>query len=88
MARAGRSDEAQAILSELLAGASESHGAFGVATVYAGLGDYDQAFSWLERAVEEGSVNNYIVHPIFADLHRDPRFRRVERELGIRIAAP
>jgi tetratricopeptide (TPR) repeat protein len=88
LARAGRRDEARAILSELLAGASESHGAFGVATVYAGLGDYDQAFSWLERAVEEGSVNNYIVHPIFADLHRDTRFRRVEREMGIRIAAP
>lgn len=77
LGRSGDRAEAQAILSDLLAGRKQSHGAFGVALVYAGLGDYDNAFTWLEKASKEGSIRVYIMDPLFEDLQRDPRFDRL-----------
>ncbi len=77
MARGGRTDEALEILGDLLVGRRHSHGAFGIAVVYTGLRGYDQAFAWLQKAVEEGSVRPYIMDPLFEDLHRDPRFDRI-----------
>ena len=84
LARAGRRDEAIAILSDLLAGQRYSHGAFGIAVVYTGLRDYDQAFAWLDKAVDESSINRDLMLPLFDDLHRDPRFERVRTRLGLR----
>jgi TolB-like protein/DNA-binding SARP family transcriptional activator/Flp pilus assembly protein TadD len=83
LARGGRREEAMRILSDLLAGRRNSHGAFGIAVVYAGLRDYDQAFDWLDKAVEEGSVRVYIMDPVFEDLHRDERFERFRAHLGL-----
>ena len=83
LARAGQREEAMSILSDLLAERKYSHGAFGIAVVYAGLRDYDQAFAWLEKAVEEGSVRVYIMDPLFYDLHRHPRFERVKERMGL-----
>jgi serine/threonine-protein kinase len=77
LGRQGRRVEAEAILSDLLAGRQQSHGAFGIALVYAGLGDYDNAFVWLEKASQAGAIRVYIMDPLFADLQRDPRFDRV-----------
>jgi serine/threonine-protein kinase len=78
LARSGRTAEAQAILSDLLTGRKQSHGAFGIALVYAGLRDYDHAFAWLEKASQEGSIRVYIMDPLFEDLQRDPRFARLK----------
>jgi tetratricopeptide (TPR) repeat protein len=83
LARAGNADSATAILSDLLSGARYSHGAFGIATVYAGLGDYDQAFTWLERSVVENSVRPYLMGPMFDHVRRDARFARVRQQLGL-----
>jgi tetratricopeptide (TPR) repeat protein len=83
LARGGRRDEASRILSDLLAGLQDSHGAFGIATIYAGLREYDQAFAWLDQAIDEESVNPYIMHPVFGDLHRDSRFDHVLERLGV-----
>jgi serine/threonine-protein kinase len=83
LARAGRRDEATAILSDLLTGRKNSHGAFGVAVVYTGFRDYNQAFAWLDRAVDENSVTRDLMLPTFADLHRDPRFERIKTRLGL-----
>jgi TPR repeat protein len=77
LARGGRRADAHGILADLLAGRKHSHGAFGIALVYAGLRDYDRAFAWLEKAMEEGSWRPYIMDPLFEDLHRDPRFDRI-----------
>ena len=77
LARGGHEAEARDILTDLLAGRRRSHGAFGVAVVYAGLRNYDQAFAWLAKAKDEGSVRVYIMDPLFADLHQDPRFDRL-----------
>jgi serine/threonine-protein kinase len=82
-ARAGQRDEAERILANLLAGRQQSHGAFGIATVYAGLGDLDEAFAWLHKALAEGSERAYLMGPMFEDLHRDPRFARVRAGLHL-----
>jgi hypothetical protein len=83
LARAGQREEAETVLADLLAGRKYSHGSFGIAAVYAGLGDFDNAFAWLDKAVDESSVRVYIMGPMFDDLRRDPRFDRVRRRLGI-----
>lgn len=83
LARAGQRDEAMTILSDLQAGRKDSHGAFGIAAVYAGLRNYDQAFAWLDKAVDQNSMRPYIMGPMFDDLHRDPRFARFEQRMGI-----
>jgi serine/threonine-protein kinase len=82
LARAGQTAEAQTILDDLLAGRKNSHGAFGIAVVYTGFRDYDHAFEWLHKAIQERSLRVYIMDPIFSDLHRDPRFREVESSGG------
>lgn len=81
LARSGQRDEATAILSDLLAGRKRSHGAFGIATIYAGLGAYDRAFAWLDKAADEGTVRIHLMGPMFADLRRDPRFERLKRRM-------
>jgi serine/threonine-protein kinase len=82
LARAGRREEATAILTELLAGRMEGHGAMGIAMVYAGLGDHDQAFAWLDKSSDQ-TLSAYILGPMFRDLHRDPRFARFKKRIGI-----
>ena len=62
------------VLSDLLAGRKYSHGAFGIAVVYTDLRDYDQAFAWLDKALDENRVTRDLMLPVFDDLHRDPRF--------------
>ncbi len=83
LARAGQRDEAMKILSNLVAGRKDSHRSFGVAVVHAGLGNFDEAFTALERAATENSIRVYIMGPMFDDLRRDARFARIEELLGI-----
>jgi tetratricopeptide (TPR) repeat protein len=83
LARSGQVDSAKTILAELLTGTHYSHGSFGIATVYAGLGVYDQSFAWLEKSVEENTVRGYLLGPMFADLRRDLRFGRIRELLGL-----
>jgi TolB-like protein/DNA-binding SARP family transcriptional activator len=83
LARGGQPDSAKAILADLLAGRKASNGAFGIASIYTGLGDYDEAVAWIEKAVDESSARPYIMGPMFDDLRRDPRFARVRRRLRL-----
>ena len=51
---AGRRDEALQILNQLLELRERQYAApFSIARVYAGLGDIDKAYEWMEKAVEE-----------------------------------
>ena len=76
-ARAGRERQALAVAAEL-----EHYIARGypfrsqVASIYAGLGDKEQALDWLARAVEtrEGPLLWLAVDPRFDPLRSDPRF--------------
>jgi TolB-like protein/DNA-binding SARP family transcriptional activator len=87
LARSGQREEADRVLQTLLSRSQRTGtGAFDVVAVYAGLGDFDQAFAWLDRAIDDRSVRPThfsIMSPLFEDLRRDPRFERVKSRLGI-----
>jgi TolB-like protein/tetratricopeptide (TPR) repeat protein len=56
-----------------------------VAYPYAGLGDFDTAFRWLERgAAERDSMLLFLdVEPVLAPLRADPRFTELRRKVGL-----
>jgi serine/threonine-protein kinase len=84
LARAGQREEASRVLEDVLARQKRTGvGAFEVAIVYAGLGELDQAFAWLDSSVEDYSLKVQIMSPTFDALHRDPRFERFSRRLGL-----
>lgn len=85
-ARAGKKKEAASILVQLQEDATKRFvPAYDLATVYAGLGDTEQAFAWLEKAYSERSA--FLVHvgwdPKFDALHSDPRFQNLLRRIGL-----
>jgi tetratricopeptide (TPR) repeat protein len=77
LARGGREKEARKILADMLSNRTYSRGGFGIGIVYAGLRDYDRAFDWFEKGIAEGQSTQYIFDPMFEDLQRDPRFRKL-----------
>jgi TolB-like protein/DNA-binding SARP family transcriptional activator len=84
LARAGQRAEAETVIQDLISRWRRRQiGAFDIALVYAGLADYDNAFAWLDRSLEDGSVRYDIMSPNFDDLRADPRFRDLARRLGI-----
>jgi serine/threonine protein kinase/tetratricopeptide (TPR) repeat protein len=88
---AGRSADAHGILEQLLRRRSEQECVFPdyVASVYAGLGDVDGAFEWLEKAYEERSSRLVVLHldPMFRLLRREPRFADLLRRVGLPVSA-
>jgi eukaryotic-like serine/threonine-protein kinase len=60
------------------------------ALVYAGMGDKEQAFAWLEKAVAVRSTNvlQMSVEPVLEGLHSDPRFGELLRIVGPPSATP
>jgi len=81
----GKRVEAQAILKELV-GKYEKGQAIGqdLAAVYAGLGDKDQAFAWLEKDFQtrSGLLAWTKWTPAFESLRSDPRFTDLLRRMG------
>ena len=74
---AGKRAEAQQVLSELQQVQSQRYvSPYTVAAIYAGLGDQEQAFKWLDRAVEERDIwlMNLKVDPVFAKLRTERKF--------------
>jgi serine/threonine-protein kinase len=88
LAVAGKRDEAQKTLNELTRLSKQRYASpYSIATVYAGLGEKDQAFGWLQRACGERSVwlghLHLRVDPRLDCLHSDPRFAQLLRHLGL-----
>ena len=84
LARAGAMTEAQQLRDSLLARAKRTDGgAFGMVVIYTGFRDFDNAFDWLDRSIDERSLRYNIMEPAFEELRRDPRFDRVRARLGI-----
>jgi eukaryotic-like serine/threonine-protein kinase len=86
LAKAGKRDGSLKLIDELKRLAEREHiNSFHFAVPYIGLGDKDEAFFWLGKGVDEGSIGfaELDVHPWFDDLRSDPRFtallRRVNR---------
>jgi tetratricopeptide (TPR) repeat protein len=54
------------------------------ARVFAGLGDQQEAISWLEKAEREHAALHHInVDPEFNALHTNPRFQDLLRRIGL-----
>lgn len=56
-----------------------------IALIYAGLGDNDQVFIWLDKAYRDrrGVLNEVWREPQLIPLRTDPRLRQLARKLGI-----
>lgn len=81
----GRTDEAAIILSELIEQESEARAEpIHVAMVHIGLGNYDQAIDWLEKAFE--ARNSHMLYikqgAHFDPLRSDPRFNSLLNRMG------
>jgi hypothetical protein len=82
---AGRADEAEQNLDELIELEAESRAEpFHVAMVHIGLGHHDQAIDWLEKAfAERNSHMLYIKQGAqFDPLRGDPRFKSLLERMG------
>ena len=73
----GKRDEAQQVLAELIKKSEQSYvSAYDIAVIHAGLEDRDQAFAWLDKAVEQHSfwLSWLKLDPRLEPLRSDPRF--------------
>ena len=87
----GRPAEARLILRRLLDSAARRYlPPFHIAMAYAGLGEPDEAFRWLEAALaERGSFMNLLaVAAGFESLRPDPRFPDLLRRMDFPQARP
>lgn len=84
LGKTGQRGEANRILADLKARRERTGvGAFHIAIVYAGLGDLDETFAWLDKSIDDRSIVSYIMGPTFEDLRRDPRFNLMRQRLGL-----
>jgi TolB-like protein/Tfp pilus assembly protein PilF len=58
--------------------------AFEIAMRYADLGDRDQAFAWIDKAIELRSTTLFWLYVGDNPLRSDPRFAEVKRKMGVR----
>ncbi len=92
-ARASQREEALKLLGELKRIEAEERGyvsRFGIIWAYAGLGDKEQAFAWLERAFEErrDRIVWLNVDVLLEPLRSDPRFNDLVRRVGLPTNKP
>ncbi|HYW74580.1 MAG TPA: tetratricopeptide repeat protein, partial [Pyrinomonadaceae bacterium] len=82
----GKKSEALAVAKELEERYSKQEAiGFFVATVYAGLGDKDQAFAWLEKDFQHrsGQLPFIVWWPNFDSMRSDPRFDDLVHRMGL-----
>lgn len=85
-AHAGRRIDAVRLLAELKRRQLASYvPAAAFVNAYLGLGDYEEAFAWLERASrEQSNILQFVkVHPYFDPLRGDPRFANLVHRVGL-----
>jgi len=83
---AGRCDEARAVLNQLNALSSKRYvSPYDIALVHLGLQENDEAFTWLQRALEQRSLwLGYLsVEPQLDPLRSDPRFQGLRRRVDL-----
>jgi hypothetical protein len=84
-AKAGKREEARAVLRELEVLARQRYvPPYPIAAIHAGLGDKEEALRWLEKAYEErDSWMNYLaVDPRLDGLRADARFGELMRRMN------
>jgi TolB-like protein/DNA-binding winged helix-turn-helix (wHTH) protein len=82
-ARAGNKAEAQKLLQKLIESSKQKLGTYEAALIYAGLGDKDRAFEWLQKAyqVRDKGMTFLKVDPTLDPLRSDPRFQDLLRRM-------
>jgi Flp pilus assembly protein TadD len=86
LARGGNKTLALQVRDELLAKRKHDYvSPVELATVGIGLGEFEQAIDWCERAVDErrGWVMYLGVHPVVDPLRQHPRFQTLVRKMGL-----
>jgi len=82
----GDQNEARKIIAELEKTAKHTYvSPYQIAAIYAGLGDQNQAFAWLEKAYEDRSESlvNLTNEQRFDSFRADPRFADLLRRVGL-----
>lgn len=86
-AASGRTAEAKQVLNDLQQLQGQRYvSPYTVAAIYAGLGEQEQAFKWLETAVEERDIwlMNLKVDPVFAKLRSHRQFSDILARIRLR----
>jgi eukaryotic-like serine/threonine-protein kinase len=82
----GQRDRAQAIVDELLERSQQGYVApLHLADIFLALGEYDQAFEWLNRALEDrnGFLGALAVDSAYDPVRADPRFGALLERIGL-----
>jgi serine/threonine-protein kinase len=85
-AHAGDRDHALRMVAELQKpGARKYVPFYYIADIYAALGDKEEAFEWLDRALDQHSNSCLLlaIDPAFEAFRSDPRFQEATRKIGI-----
>ena len=79
----GRKTDSDSALAALVA-KYEKDGSYNIAYVYAFLGDADQAFEWLDKALEyhDPRLTDIVTENLFDKIHSDPRWLPFLRKIG------
>lgn len=81
---AGRKAEAREVLAELRRQSQDGYvSPYFTAGIYAGLGEKDRAFEWLNKAYEQRDCVTPKMDPFLDSLRSDPRFRDLLRRLNL-----
>jgi len=80
----GKRTEAVKLLSDLKKRSIPGYSnASEIATIYASLGDTDQAMTWLEKGYDERFNPSVLLRPGFDPLRSDPRFQNLVQRIGL-----
>lgn len=82
----GRKEDAMTYIELLHEKSGEDYVApYWMAVAYAGVGNIEEEFRWLEKAYQEKDGNLIFLraHPIFDQLHGDPRFAALVKKIGL-----
>jgi TolB-like protein/DNA-binding winged helix-turn-helix (wHTH) protein/Tfp pilus assembly protein PilF len=86
--RMGKTTEGRALLSKLLS--RQDAAPYDIALAYVGLGENDNAFKFLDEALQKrsGAFNEVNADPMFDRLRSDPRFAALLRRIGLPVSPP
>jgi tetratricopeptide (TPR) repeat protein len=81
---AGKKAEARKVLREFGQQSRDTYvSPYFMAGIYAGLGEKDRAFEWLDRAYEDGDFMQLKLDPFLDSLRSDPRFHELLRRMNL-----
>lgn len=80
----GRKAEAAGILAELKTREEHNPAAYaGIALIYVGLGDHDQAMIWLDKAYDARFNPSILLRPAWDPMRSDTRFKELLAHIGL-----